>query len=113
MYCLGVLKLLPLQGALPIAIIPRALPWAKSFCPFRACCWGASALYLSLRPVTVGSGRAVGELLNLLGVPTVQVETYCSIQVITHYSLGNRVVAFDPEKAEYTQTKKTFAFLFF
>ena len=32
------IKLLPLQGALPIAIIPRALPWAKSFCPFRACC---------------------------------------------------------------------------
>ena len=27
-----------LQGALLIAIIPRALPWAKSFCPFRACC---------------------------------------------------------------------------
>ena len=71
------------------------------------------ALYLSLRTVTVGSGRAVGELLNLLGVPTVQVETYCSIQVITHYCLGNRVVAFDPEKTEYTQTKKTFAFLFF
>ena len=67
----------------------------------------------SLRLVTVGSGRAVGEFLDLLGVPTVQVETYCSIQVITHYSLGNRVVAFDPEKAEYTQTKKTFAFLFF
>ena len=31
-------KLLPLQGALLIAFIPRALPWAKSFCPFRACC---------------------------------------------------------------------------
>ena len=57
--------------------------------------------------------RAVGELLDLLGVPTVQVETYCCIQVITHYCLGNRVVAFDPEKTEYTQTKKTFAFLFF
>ena len=27
-----------LQGALLIAIIPRALPWAKSFCPFMACC---------------------------------------------------------------------------
>ena len=26
-----------LQGALLIAIVPRALPWAKSFCPFRAC----------------------------------------------------------------------------
>ena len=32
-----ILKLLPLQGALPTDIIPRALPWAKSFCPFRAC----------------------------------------------------------------------------
>ena len=31
-------KLLPLQGALLTVIIPRALPWAKSFCPFRACC---------------------------------------------------------------------------
>nr|WP_302197851.1 hypothetical protein [uncultured Prevotella sp.] len=27
-----------LQGALLTVIIPRALPWAKSFCPFRACC---------------------------------------------------------------------------
>ena len=26
-----------LQGALQIGIIPRAMPWAKSFCPFRAC----------------------------------------------------------------------------
>ena len=26
-----------LQGALLIANIPRALPWAMSFCPFRAC----------------------------------------------------------------------------
>ena len=40
-------KLLPLQGALLIACIPRAMPWARSFCPlpfpsagdrwFRAC----------------------------------------------------------------------------
>ena len=35
-----ILKLLPLQGASLIAFIPRALPWAKSFCPFRACCCG-------------------------------------------------------------------------
>ena len=27
---------LPLVGALLTATIPRALPWAKSFCPFRA-----------------------------------------------------------------------------
>ena len=33
------IKLLPFQGALLIAIIPRALPWARSFCPFRACCF--------------------------------------------------------------------------
>ena len=28
-------KLLPLQGAFLIAVVPRAMPWAKSFCPFR------------------------------------------------------------------------------
>ena len=33
----SILKLLPLQGVLLIAIIPRAMPWARSFCPFRAC----------------------------------------------------------------------------
>ena len=38
-----ILMLLPLQGALLIAIIPRALPWAKSFCPFRAC-WVISTI---------------------------------------------------------------------
>nr|DAL84122.1 MAG TPA: hypothetical protein [Caudoviricetes sp.] len=27
---------MPLQGVLLIAIIPMALPWARSFCPFRA-----------------------------------------------------------------------------
>ena len=67
-------KLLPLQGVSCISLIPRALPLAKSFCPFRACwvistvqkgelLW-AAALYLCftlrpaifnfLRPVTVG-----------------------------------------------------------
>ena len=30
------LKLLPLQGALLNAMIPRALPWARRGCPFRA-----------------------------------------------------------------------------
>ncbi len=30
-------KLLPLQGVVVSAYLPRALPWARSFCPFRAC----------------------------------------------------------------------------
>ena len=30
------IKLLPLQGVLLTTIIPRAMPWARSFCPFRA-----------------------------------------------------------------------------
>ena len=135
MYCLGVLKLLPLQGDnLASITTPGRCPGLRAsalsgravgeFLPFtfslRLVTIGSGRAVgellpftFSLRPVTVGSGRAVGELLDLLGVPTVQVETYCSIQVITHYCLGNRVVAFDPEKTEYTQTKKTFAFLFF
>ena len=29
--------LLPLQGAELQQLLPRALPWARSFCPFRAC----------------------------------------------------------------------------
>ena len=28
--------LLPLQGDFAGCLFPRALPWAKSFCPFRA-----------------------------------------------------------------------------
>ena len=40
---------MPLQGALLIVFIPRALPWAGSFCP----------LPFRYAPVTVGSGRAV------------------------------------------------------
>ena len=34
-YGLKAQKLLA-QGVLLIAIIPRAMPWARSFCPFRA-----------------------------------------------------------------------------
>ena len=36
-------KLLPLQGVSYISLIPRALPWARSFCPFRAC-WVISTI---------------------------------------------------------------------
>ena len=33
----GIIKLLPFQGDFVVSILkPRALPWAKSFCPFRA-----------------------------------------------------------------------------
>ncbi len=37
-FIMCILKLLPLQGALLNAIVPRALPWAKSFCPFYYIC---------------------------------------------------------------------------
>jgi len=50
-------KLLPLQGALLIAIIPRALPWAKSFCPLPLLYPSASDFQFRYAPVTVGSGR--------------------------------------------------------
>ncbi|OXL43958.1 hypothetical protein CFT61_08675 [Segatella copri] len=30
------LKLLPFQGAGLLTVYPRVLPWARSFCPFRA-----------------------------------------------------------------------------
>ena len=63
-----VLKLLPLQGArFATHKKPRALPWAKSFCPFRACClyepfWRAA--YMSFLALL---GRVCGIYLrNLL-----------------------------------------------
>ncbi|RHK46642.1 hypothetical protein DW064_12880, partial [Segatella copri] len=42
-------KLLPLQGVLLTATIPRALPWARSFCPFRA--YGAYLVWSLLTKV--------------------------------------------------------------
>ena len=36
MKSVGKMKLLPLQGALWISGLPRALPWARCFCPYRA-----------------------------------------------------------------------------
>ena len=41
-YGSGNRKLLPLQGDSPHTKLPRAMPWAMSFCPFRAC--GANLL---------------------------------------------------------------------
>ena len=49
-----------------IAIIPRALPWARSFCPFRACCLRlACVLLLELLPF---QGVLLLELLGFQGV---------------------------------------------
>ncbi len=43
-------------GSKPVAflivIAPRAMPWAKSFCPFRACCfWKLLGLQPVLKPL--------------------------------------------------------------
>ena len=49
-----------------IAIIPRAMPWARSFCPFRACCLRlACVLLLELLGL---QGVLLLELLGLQGV---------------------------------------------
>ena len=37
-------KAFALTGRIADCLIPRALPWAKSFCPFRACCCGLLGL---------------------------------------------------------------------
>ena len=58
-------KLLPLQGALLIAIISRAMPWAKSFCPLPLLYPSASDFQFRYAPVTVGSGRVGPNLRNL------------------------------------------------
>ena len=62
-------KLLPLQGArFATHKKPRALPWAKSFCPFRACClYGLLAFWACCLYELLGPFRACGIYLrNLL-----------------------------------------------
>ena len=71
-------KLLPLQGArFATHKKPRALPWAKSFCPFRARCLyepSGRAAYMSL------SGRAAYmSFLALLGRVEYTCETYLTM----------------------------------
>ena len=41
-------KVFALTGRVAKCFIPRALPWAKSFCPFRACCNGLLA-FISIK----------------------------------------------------------------
>ena len=54
------IMLLPLQGAGRNAMIPRAMPWATIFCPFRA--WGANRkgaaeIYMLLLPYSFVSSH--------------------------------------------------------
>ena len=80
-----VLKLLPLQGASLIANIPRAMPWAKSFCPFRACCCGLLAFRAMLFIwASWPSGRAAVGFLTLLGVWGKNCETSIFIFSVSH-----------------------------
>ena len=59
----GFIKLLPLQGALLIAIIPRALPWARSFWAFspflnhmrKFCCLNKSLYIFYWKVCTFGN----------------------------------------------------------
>ena len=50
------MKLLPLQGAKLTALIPRVLPWARSFCPFRAC-GGSDGSGIKMRLSTLSASR--------------------------------------------------------
>ncbi len=73
-------KLLPLQGArFATHKKPRALPWAKSFCPFRACClyepFGRAA-YMDFWP---SERAAYMSFLALLGRVEYTCETYLTI----------------------------------
>ena len=97
-------KLLPLQGArFATHKKPRALPWAKSFCPFRARClyepFGRAAYmsFLALMASYMGfwpSGRAAYmSFLALLGRVEYTCETYLTIIL---YVLPPRFTMFRP-----------------
>ena len=74
---LAFLMLLPLQGARLIALIPRVLPWARSFCPFRACGGKVSKVPLH-RPC--GTSRVTHQLPPYPDVLCELVYQYCRRQ---------------------------------
>ena len=71
------MKLLPLQGARLIALIPRVLPWARCFCPFRACGGKVSKVLLH-RPC--GTSRVTHQLPQYPDVLCELVYQYCRRQ---------------------------------
>ena len=66
-FLLGVFKAFALTGRQANAHKPRALPWTRSFCPFRACCYGLLGLsaarkrFVSMRSHTAKCSSAAGE----------------------------------------------------
>ena len=89
--------LLPLQGVSCISLIPRALPWAKSFCPFRACCCGLLVLQGVLLWAFGSSGRAAVDFLSFLGVLLLwalnTLTPFCTIEIILHALKGQKLLA--------------------
>ena len=71
------MKLLPLQGVKLIALRPRVLPWARSFCPFRACGGKVSKVPLH-RPC--GTSRVTHQLPPYPDVLCELVYQYCRRQ---------------------------------
>ena len=57
MYCLDFLSFCPYRATDLRPKQPRALPWAKSFCPLPLLYPSASDFQFRYAPVTVGSGR--------------------------------------------------------
>ena len=57
-------KAFALTGRLAeIAIIPRAMPWARGFCPFRACCLRLACVQLLLFPSAEEIKMLIAEIL--------------------------------------------------
>ena len=81
-------KLLPLQGVLlSHKQKPRALPWAMSFCPFRACC-----LYGLLGPLGVAVPFIFRRIFRAvwLKLPSTP---FCMVEITQHALKGQKLLA--------------------
>ena len=91
-----------------IAIIPRALPWARSFCPFRACCLRLACvlllellgfqgvLLLELLPF---QGVLLLELLGLQGVLLLELLDFQGVLLLELLGLQGVLLAFSLRSA--------------
>ena len=92
----NILKLLPLQGALLNTMIPRALPWARRGCPFRA----QGDLQPLFEPVLHAGSQQGFEILNgLLNL------RFLSLDLL--YALGKETL-----EGEGWETKRNVSYIF-
>ena len=81
-------KAFALTGRIADCLIPRALPWAKGFCPFRACC-----LYGLLARQGIAAYMGCLDFRALLSHANFAEFSSCMVEITQHALKGQKLLA--------------------